>query len=195
MTPREARRAGGVGPKPVPVVSAPPRGGPNRLGRPPSAAVVARDRRDPRRAVAPAQNAHGHRRDETPPAARPGGLDDFAPPPRDPPRWTRWGRWRAISAAAMARKLSQSGREGAARLSPPTQPPRSSRHAVVWASRLRMCLILVHADLEVTGVVAQFRVLAALQSHEHRSNDQTRASAHFGRCISKYMLPLARESI
>ena len=117
------------------------------------------------------------------------------PPPRDPPRWTRWGRWRAISAAAMARKLSQSGREGAARLSPPTQPPRSSRHAVVWASRLRMCLILVHADLEVTGVVAQFRVLAALQSHEHRSNDQTRASAHFGRCISKYMLPLARESI
>jgi len=80
MTPREARRAGGVGPKPVPVVSAPPRGGPNRLGRPPSAAVVARDRRDPRRAVASAQNAHGHRRDETPPAARPGGLDDFAPP-------------------------------------------------------------------------------------------------------------------
>ena len=84
MTPREARRAGGVGPKPVPVVSAPPRGGPNRLGRPPSAAVVARDRRDPRRAVAPAQNAHGHRRDETPPAARPGGLDDFAPPPEGP---------------------------------------------------------------------------------------------------------------
>ena len=80
MTPREARRAGGVGPKPAPVVSAPPRGGPNRLGRSPSAAVVARDRRDTRRAVAPAQNAHGHRRDETPPAARPGGLDDFAPP-------------------------------------------------------------------------------------------------------------------
>ena len=80
MTPREARRAGGVGPKPAPVVSAPPRGGPNRLGRSPSAAVVARDRRDTRRAVAPAQNAHGHRRDETPPAARPGGLGDFGLP-------------------------------------------------------------------------------------------------------------------
>ena len=53
MAPREARRAGGVGPKPVPVVSAPPRGGPNRLERSPSAAVVARDRRDTRRAVAP----------------------------------------------------------------------------------------------------------------------------------------------
>ena len=71
MTPREARRAGGVGPKPAPVVSAPPRGGPNRLGRSPSAAVVARDRRDTRRAVAPAQNAHGHRRDETPPELGP----------------------------------------------------------------------------------------------------------------------------
>ena len=80
MAPREARRAGGVGPKPAPVVSAPPRGGPNRLGRSPSAAVVAQDRRDTRRAVAPAQNAHGHRRDETPPAARPGGLGDFGLP-------------------------------------------------------------------------------------------------------------------
>jgi hypothetical protein len=53
-----------------------------------------------------------------------------------------------------------------------------------------MCLTLVHADLEVTGIVAQFRVPAALQGHEHRSNDHTRASARFGRCISKYMLHL-----
>ena len=51
-------------------------------------------------------------------------------------------------------------------------------------------LTLVHADLEVTGIVAQFRVPAALQGHEHRSTDHTRASARFGRCISKYMLHL-----
>ena len=182
-------------PKPAPVVSAPPRGGPNRLGRSPSAAVVARDRRDTRRAVAPAQNAHGHRRDETPPAARPGGLGDFGLP-RGTRRLGRDGvdderspllRWLENHLRGVAR--GQRVPSHPLYLPVPVATRSYERRVFACASPSSMRTSKSLGSLHSSAFRRRCRAMSTAQMFI------LARSARFGRCISKYMLLHLHENL